>query len=163
MRACHRLGVLVDLAHLNAAGFADVAAIGGAPLVATHSNAHALCPASRNLTDAQLEAIAASGGLVGLNFAVAFLRPDGRRVSDTPLTTLLRHLDHLIERLGEGGVALGSDFDGALIPRELGDAAGLQALVGAMRQAGYGDRLVARLCHDNWLDLLRRTWAGENG
>jgi membrane dipeptidase len=160
VRACNRLGILVDLSHLNAAGFRDVAAISDKPLVATHSNAHALSASSRNLTDAQLDAIAATGGVVGLNYAVGFLRDDGRRSSDTALTVMIRHLDHLLARLGEGGVALGSDFDGALIPREIGDAAGLPALVGAMRQAGYGDALVERICWGNWIDVLRRTWAG---
>ena len=158
VRACNRLGILVDLSHLNAAGFRDVAALSDKPLVATHSNAHALSAASRNLTDRQLDAIAESGGVVGLNYAVGFLRDDGRRVSDTALTVMIRHLDHLLARLGEGGVALGSDFDGALIPREIGDVAGLPALVGAMRQAGYGDALVERICWGNWMDVLRRTW-----
>ncbi|MBA3326037.1 MAG: membrane dipeptidase [Rhodobacteraceae bacterium] len=157
VRACDRLGVLVDLSHLNAAGFRDVAAISERPLVATHSNARALAASSRNLTDWQLAAIAESGGVVGLNFAVGFLRDDGRRVSDTPLTTMIRHIDYLLERLGEAGVALGSDFDGALIPREIGDAAGLPALVGAMRQAGYGADLVDRICRRNWLTVLSGT------
>jgi membrane dipeptidase len=56
-----------------------------APIVATHSNAHAICPAPRNLTDAQLEAIAASGGIVGANFYVHFLRGDGRWQEETSL------------------------------------------------------------------------------
>jgi membrane dipeptidase len=158
VRACNRLGILVDLSHLNAAGFWDVAKLSERPLVATHSNVHALSAASRNLTDRQLDAIAESGGVVGLNYAVGFLREDGRRVADTGLAVMIRHLDHLLARLGEGGVALGSDFDGALIPREIGDAAGLPALVGAMRQAGYGEALVERICWGNWLDVLRRTW-----
>ncbi len=157
VRACNRLGILVDLSHLNAAGIRDVAALTDKPLVATHSNAHALAPASRNLTDAQLDAIAETGGVVGLNYAVGFLREDGRRVADTALTTMIRHLDHLLAHLGEDGVALGSDFDGALIPREIGDAAGLPALVGAMRQAGYGDDLVDRICWRNWRGVLART------
>jgi membrane dipeptidase len=159
VRACNRLGILFDLSHLNAAGFRDVACLSARPLVATHSNAHALSAASRNLTDWQLDAIAASGGVVGLNFAVGFLRDDGRRTADTALTVIIRHLDHLLERLGERSVALGSDFDGALIPREIGDAAGLPALVGAMRQAGYGESLIERICWGNWLDVLRRSWA----
>jgi len=157
VRACDDLGVMVDLSHMNAAGFRDVARTSARPLVATHSNAHALSPSSRNLTDAQLDAIAERGGVVGLNFAVGFLRADGRRLSDTPLETMVRHLDHLLARLGEGGVALGSDFDGALIPAAVRDVAGLPALVAAMRAAGYGERLVTRICCDNWLDLLRRT------
>ncbi len=160
VRACDRLGILFDLSHLNAAGFRDVAALSTKPLVATHSNAHAVSPASRNLTDAQLDAIAESRGVVGLNYAVGFLRDDGRRVSDTSLTVMIRHLDHLLARLGEDGVALGSDFDGALVPREIGDAAGLPALVGAMRQAGYGDALVEKICWGNWVGVLRRTLGG---
>jgi membrane dipeptidase len=157
--ACNRLGIVLDLSHLNEAGFWDAARLSRAPLVATHSNAHALCAASRNLTDRQLDAIAATGGVVGLNFAVGFLREDGRRVSDTPLSTLIRHLDHLLARLGEKGVALGSDFDGALVPRAIGDAAGLPALVGAMRDAGYGEALINRICWRNWVDLIGRTRA----
>lgn len=157
VRACNRLGILLDLSHLNAAGFRDVAGLTDKPLVATHSNAYAIAPASRNLLDSQLDAIAESRGVVGLNYAVGFLREDGRRVADTALTVLIRHLDHLLERLGEDGVALGSDFDGALIPRAIGDAAGLPALVGAMRQAGYGDALIDKICWGNWVGVLART------
>lgn len=153
---CERLGILVDLSHLNEAGFWDVARQTSRPLVATHSNAHALCPQSRNLTDRQLDAIAESGGVVGLNFGCQFLRPDGQRRNDTGPEVMIRHLDHLLGRLGEGGVALGSDFDGALMPGAIGSAAGLPVLVGAMHDAGYGEALIARICWGNWLDLLRR-------
>ena len=155
---CNELGILLDLSHLNARGFDDVAAHSVHPLVATHSNAHAICPHARNLTDRQLRTVAETGGVVGLNFATAFLREDGRMRADTPLETLLRHLDHLVGILGEGGVALGSDFDGALVPEAIGDAAGLVALRAAMRAHGYDDALMARLCHGNWLDVLERTW-----
>jgi membrane dipeptidase len=158
VRACNRLRILVDLSHLNAAGFWDVARLSDAPLVATHSNVHALSASSRNLTDDQLAAIRDSGGVVGLNYAVGFLREDGRKWADTPLSTMVRHLDHLLEKLGEDGVALGSDFDGALMPAGIGDAAGLPNLVAAMRHVGYPPALVAKICHDNWLSVLRRTW-----
>jgi membrane dipeptidase len=157
VKRCDELGVLVDLSHMNADGFRDIAKISTKPLVATHSNVHALSNSSRNLVDWQLDAIRDTGGIAGLNYAVPFLREDGRQTSDTPLTTMIRHLDYMLERLGEGGVALGSDFDGALVPAEIGDVAGLPALVGAMRQAGYGEKLVARICRNNWLDVLRRT------
>jgi membrane dipeptidase len=157
VKRCNELGVLVDLSHMNAQGFRDIAAISTKPLVATHSNVHALSNSSRNLMDWQLDAIRETGGVVGLNYAVQFLREDGRQTSDTPLTTMIRHLDYLIGKLGEGGVALGSDFDGALVPAEVGDVSGLPALVGAMRQAGYGEELVNRICRDNWKDVLRRT------
>ncbi|MGY6633444.1 MAG: dipeptidase [Alkalilacustris sp.] len=156
VRAAEALGMVIDLSHMSEAAFDDVARSTQGPLVASHSGVHALCPTSRNLTDRQLDAIAERGGLVGVNLAVQFLRRDGVKSADTPLSDVLRHLDHLIARLGEGGVALGSDFDGAVVPGAIGSAAGLPALVTAMRDAGYGEALVARICRDNWLDLLRR-------
>ena len=115
--ACNRLRILIDLSHLNERGFWDVAELSNAPLVATHSNAHAISPHSRNLTDQQLAAIRQSGGLVGVNFAVSFFREDGRHDRDTPVDLIIRHIEHLLEHAGEDGVGLGSDFDGAMIPR----------------------------------------------
>ena len=153
---CDRLGVLVDLAHINEQGFWDVAAVSHKPLVSTHSAAHAVCPATRNLTDRQLDAMAERGGLVGLNFGVGFLRDDGARNPATPVGQMIRHLDHLIARLGEEGVALGSDFDGTTTPDWLQTAAQLPALVAGMEAAGYGPELIDRLCWGNWMGLLRR-------
>lgn len=153
---CDRLGILIDLSHLNEKGFWDVAATSHRPLVATHSAAHALTGATRNLTDKQLDAMAERGGLVGLNFGCAFVRPDGIKNPDTAPEVLIRHLDHLLKKLGETGVALGSDFDGTMIPNFLQDAAGLPHLVKAMQDAGYGDALIRRICWGNWMDLLAR-------
>ncbi|HEY8724582.1 MAG TPA: dipeptidase [Gaiellaceae bacterium] len=158
VRACNRLGILVDLSHLNEAGFWDVQSISDAPLVATHSNAHALCAASRNLTDRQLDAVRDSGGVVGVNFAVGFLREDGYNDAATPITEIVRHFDYLVERMGIDHVAFGSDFDGATIPEELGGVAGLPKLVNALRDAGYDDDAIAKLTHENWLRVLAATW-----
>lgn len=157
VRACDALGVLVDLSHLNEAGFWDVARHSTKPLVATHSGAHAVTASTRNLTDRQLDAIAESGGLVGLNFGCQFLRLDGIKNPDTRAEDMLRHLDHLLSRLGEGGVALGSDFDGAMMPAFLKDAAGLPKLIAAMQGAGYGDALIRQITWENWMDVLART------
>jgi membrane dipeptidase len=156
--ACNRLKILIDLSHLNERGFWDVAEISDAPLVATHSNAHAISPHSRNLTDKQLAAIRDSKGLVGVNFAVSFLRPDGGRDKNTPIELIVRHIEHLLEHLGEDRVGFGSDFDGAQMPAELGNAAGLQKIVGALRQRGYRKPLIEKLCFRNWLRVLQRTW-----
>ncbi|MFV0411566.1 MAG: dipeptidase [Paracoccus sp. (in: a-proteobacteria)] len=155
---CDRLRILVDLAHLNAKGIEDVAKISAAPLVSTHSGAHAVSASSRNLTDDQLRMIAASRGLVGLNFAAGFTREDGRRLPFDGFEPYLRHLDHLIGILGEDGVALGSDFDGALMPKDLGDARALPGLIAAMRSHGYGEELVEKIAWKNWMGLLRRSW-----
>jgi membrane dipeptidase len=158
VRACNRLGILVDLSHLNEAGFWDVQRLSTAPLVATHSNAHALCAASRNLTDDQLHAVRDSGGVVGVNFAVAFLRQDGANDAGTPMSEIVRHVDYFVERMGIDHVAFGSDFDGATISEELGGVAGLPKLMGALRDAGYDDAAVAKITHGNWLRVLGATW-----
>ena len=158
VRGCNRLGIMLDLSHLNEQGFWDVAALSDAPLVATHSNVHAICPSTRNLTDKQLDAIKESGGLVGLNFAVYDLREDSRKEPDTSLDIMVRHIDYLVERLGIDGVALGSDFDGTLIPSAIGDAAGLPKLVDVLRLHGYDDAALRKIAFENWLRILRQTW-----
>ena len=158
VRECNRLRIMLDLSHLNSRGVDDVARLTDAPLVASHSCAHAISPSSRNLTDRQLHMIADSGGLVGLNFASSFLREDGRRLPLDGFDTILRHLDHLLSILGEDGVALGSDFDGALMPRDLPDAAALPALIRAMGGHGYDEALIRKIACDNWIGLLERTW-----
>jgi membrane dipeptidase len=158
IRRCNEMRVLVDLSHLNEKGFWDIAKISDAPLVASHSNAHAICASARNLTDKQLAAIRESGGLVGVNYAVSFLRPDGKRVSETPLDTIVDHMAYLVDKLGEDGVGLGSDFDGALIPKALGTVAGLPELIAAMRTRQFGEPLIEKICFENWMRVLARTW-----
>jgi membrane dipeptidase len=158
VRECNRLGVLLDLSHLNERGFWDVAEITEAPLVATHSNAYTLCPTTRNLTDPQLDAIRDSDGLVGVNFAVGFLREDGKDEEDTPIETVVRHVDYLVERIGVERVGFGSDFDGAKVPLEIGDASGLPKLLEALRERGYSDAELKKLAHENWVGVLRTTW-----
>jgi membrane dipeptidase len=158
VKACNRLKIMIDLSHLNEKGFWDVADLSDAPLVATHSNAHAVCPHSRNLTDKQLAAIRESRGMVGVNFATSFIRPDGQRDDNTPLEEMIRHMDHLIEHVGVDGVGLGSDFDGATIPAEIGDVRGLPRLVEAMRKHGYDEATIRKICYENWINVLERTW-----
>ncbi len=155
--ACNEMKILVDLSHITEKGFWDVARLSKAPLVATHSNAHALCPSPRNLTDRQLAAIRDSGGMVGLNFATCFLRPDGKMTTDTDVGLMVRQLDYLIEKLGEDHVGFGSDFDGAIVPAKIGSAAGLPVLIDALRQSGYPEPLLTKLGSANWLKLLERT------
>lgn len=158
IRACNRLGIMIDLSHLNEQGFWDVARLSEAPLVATHSNVHALCPSTRNLTDRQLAAIKESGGLVGLNFGVNDLRRDAAREANTPLEVLLQHIDYLVERLGIDGVALGTDFDGTTIPSAIGDAAGMPKLIDFLSVHGYDDAALRKIGYENWLRILAKTW-----
>jgi membrane dipeptidase len=75
------------------------------------------------------------------------------------LAVVLRHVEHLLKILGPDGVAIGSDLDGALLPAKIGDARGLGNLVTAMADRGYGPDLLQKLCHENWLDVLERSWS----
>ncbi len=158
VHACNLLGILVDVSHLNEAGFWDVARINQAPMVATHSNVHALCASTRNLTDPQLDAIGESGGVVGINFGTMFLREDGDPGADVPLSQIVRHIDYIASRIGIDHVAFGSDFDGAVMPQELGGIAGLPRLVALLREAGYDEDALAKVTHGNWLRVLGETW-----
>ena len=158
VRACNQLGIMLDLSHLNEKGFWDVEKISGAPLVATHSCVHALCPSPRNLTDKQLDAIGATGGVVGVNFSVKFLRKDGEGNPDTPLSDLVRHFCYIADRIGVDHLAIGSDFDGTTIPSAIGDVTGLPKLLAALRDGGFDEDALAKIALKNWLRVLSHTW-----
>jgi membrane dipeptidase len=158
VKACNELRVVVDLSHLNERGFWDVAELSDTPLVASHSNAHALCPSPRNLTDDQLRAVGESGGVVGINFCVAFAREDGADDPDTPLSAIAAHAAHVAEVAGPDAVALGSDFDGATMPHDLDTAAKLPALFDELRAFGFDEPELERLAHGNWRRVLHGTW-----
>lgn len=158
VKACNHLGIILDLSHINEKGFWDIANLSDAPLVVTHAGAYELCRSTRNLTDRQLDAIGESDGVVGVNFHVAFLRADGRLDPKTPLTEIVRHIDYIAERIGIDHVALGSDFDGATIPLELGDVTGIPKLLESLRKHGYDEKALRKVTHENWVRVLRRTW-----
>ena len=129
------------------------------PLVASHSNAYALSANSRNLTDAQLDEIGRSGGIVGVTYHAGMLTEVGGLDPDVPLARVVDHVDYVVGRIGIDHVGFGSDFDGATVPTELGDASGLQRVAASLRDRGYGDDEVAKLAHGNWLRVLDETWA----
>lgn len=127
LKEAARLGMIVDVSHLNDVGFDDVLRIFDGPVIASHSNARALCPVARNLTDEQIRALAARGGAVGLNNTVGFIRPDGREIAqlraeghdgpfpplpgdEPPYGGLLRHARHIVELVGEDHLGLGLDL-----------------------------------------------------
>jgi len=158
VRACQELGILVDVSHINEQGFWDIARLSQTPLVATHSNAHALVPTPRNLTDRQLDAIRDSGGIVGVNFALQFLRVDGRDDPDTPIARIVEQFQYLAERMGVDHVGFGADLDGAQIPSAVGDVTGLPRVVNALRDAGFDQESLVQMAHLNWFRVLSQTW-----
>jgi membrane dipeptidase len=160
VRRCAELGIAIDVSHMNEAGFWDVARLVGheRPLIASHSGAHALAPASRNLTDRQLDAIGETGGLVGIVFACAFLRADFTEDPSTPLELIAEHARYVADRIGPEHVALGSDFDGTTIPAALGDVAGLPRLLGALTDVGFTSAELEAIAWGNWRRVLEAWW-----
>jgi len=158
VRACNELGVMLDLAHLNLAGFRDVARLSDRPLVSTHGGVHARCPIPRSLIDEELDAIRDSGGVAGIVFDNVMTRADGELVEDAPVDQILDHVEYVAERIGVEHVALGSDFDGAHPPLALSDATKVQALIDALRARGWTEDELRALGHGNWLRVLGQTW-----
>ncbi len=153
-RAAIEAGALLDVSHLSDAAFDDVAALSRelqVPFVATHSNARAVCKHPRNLTDAQLRTLAASGGVVGLNL-------HGPYLSDTPdpgIEQVLLQVDHLLRVAGEDALAIGSDFDGGIRPpAELADASRFPALAQALLRRGHSPARVRKVFAGNALRVL---------
>lgn len=156
--ACSEKRMLIDVSHMNERAFWDTLEVVNQPIVATHSNAHTLCPQARNLTDQQLNAIKDSDGMVGVNFDVAFLRADGQRNTQTSLDVIVDHLDYLIDHVGEDHVGFGSDFDGCLLPDDLADVSQLYRLVERMQQRHFSEHLIEKITAKNWFHVLNKIW-----
>lgn len=158
---CERIyagGALVDVSHMSDRAFDDLAAIAervGAPIVATHSDARAVTNNPRNLTDAQLERIAKTGGVAGLNFHSTFLSASGT----ASLSDVVAHAKHMIEVAGVDHVAIGSDFDGGNPPADLADASYLPDLAAALRKAGVSAEDVHKIFSENAKRVL--SWGAK--
>jgi membrane dipeptidase len=158
VKECNRMGILVDLAHLNEKGFWDAAAISQAPLVVSHAGVHVLCPSTRNLTDAQIDAVAKSGGVIGVILGSSNIRTDGKWDKDTPLDDFIRHFEYIIERVGIDHVAFGSDFDGTTIPDSLKDVTRLPQLLALLYEHGWRGEDLEKIAYKNWFRVFRETW-----
>lgn len=157
-----RLGMILDLAHLNDAGIADVFRHYHGPLCSTHSNARALCGHERNLTDAQAREIAARGGVIGLNLLAHFIQPGYRSGDPQPLLELaLRHTEHLAALCGHAHVGIGSDLDGGLTPDNtplgIDSVEDLPRLGVGLAARGWDSAQAAGFAGGNWLAFLERS------
>ncbi len=148
---CNRLGMLIDVSHLAPAGLEDVLRVSQRPIIASHSNARALCDHARNLADAQIEAIAARGGLIGVTFVDAFLH---RPAAEATIEHALDHIDHLLRVAGPEHVMIGSDFDGADMPQGLEDATRYPALTAGMTARGHSEAVIRGVLGLNFLRVF---------
>lgn len=149
-----RLGMIVDVSHLCDQALDEVLAVARRPLVASHSNSRAVCDHRRNLTDAQAERIAATGGLIGVTFAGVFVDPDPARVG---VERVVDHIDRLVSVVGTDHVGLGTDFDGFSEPYGLvmPDCSRLGELTATLRARGYADGDISAIMGGNWLRVIR--------
>jgi membrane dipeptidase len=152
IREMNRLGMVVDVSHLAPRGFWDVIDVAQAPVIASHSNAKAICDHRRNLTDEQLKALYQTGGLAGLTFVPYFVKTNG--TTDVCITDLLRHVDHMLALGGENHIGLGSDFDGIdttmVDLRHGGDYQVLREVL----VKNYGDEITRKIFGGNFKRVL---------
>ncbi len=155
---CNRLGIVLDVSHLAAAGVRDVLALSKQPVIASHSNAAGLYDHPRNLTDGQLQAIAKSGGAIGVTFVPAFLRPDKENAS---ILDVLDHIDYIAKVVGVEHVMLGSDFDGLgdTPPAGLEDVSHLLGLTAGLLARGYSEEAVRAIIGLNFRRVFARVTA----
>jgi len=145
-------GIIVDVSHLNEASFWDVLRVNKWPLIASHSNSRSVYNTPRNLTDEQFNAICSRGGVVGVNFYPKFL--NGRNTAY--IKNILKHIDHFLKLGGENHIGLGSDFDGIdSVPDDLTGVGELNSLADAMREHGYSESLIEKICYKNFERILR--------
>ena len=146
-----RLGIAVDVAHLNDAGIDDVLAIATRPVFASHSNARALCDTPRALQDAHIKAIADQGGVVGVNFFHKQLTNTG----EASIHDIVRHVEHVAKVGGVKCCAIGSDFDGMNeYPVDLKNSGDLQKLIQGLLEVGFTQEEVARIAYGNLRDYM---------
>mgnify|MGYP001027175955 FL=1 len=155
VRRMEELGMLVDVSHLSDRGFWDVAETGTRPFVASHSNARAVCPCVRNLTDEMIKALAQRGGVMGLNFCADFLRtmPEGEE-NPGRMGDVTAHALHIFRTGGEECLGLGSDFDGIDTNEALPGVQDMEKLWEALKRSGFTERQLDKIFYGNVLRVL---------
>jgi len=148
------LGMSVDVSHLSDRGFYDVYENTTKPFLASHSNARAVTPHVRNLTDDMIRKLSVRGGIIGVNFETTFLGKE----NDGGIAAVIRHLEHLHKIGGEDCLALGSDFDGIKGNPELTGVQDMVRLRDALQHAGWKQRILDKLFFENVLRFYRDVW-----
>ncbi len=172
VRECERLGILLDLAHINPAGFDEICAVTTKPLIVSHTNARRFHDIERNISDEQLRTIGARGGVIGINAILV-----SPTKNDATLDRYVDHIEHVADLIGIEGVGLGFDFceflwrDMPAAEREemeakltrphflpdLSNHSQSRNLTRKLIERGFTDEQIEKILRGNWLRVLRRT------
>ncbi|MCD7744691.1 MAG: dipeptidase [Lachnospiraceae bacterium] len=153
VRYMQELGMLVDVSHLSDGGFYDVADICKKPFVATHSNARAISPHPRNLTDDMIRTLGNAGGVTGINFAACFLNED-TTCKDSTAVMMARHARHIADVGGVDCVGIGTDFDGIGGNLEISDCSQMSILENALSKEGFTGNEIEKIFYKNVLRVM---------
>ncbi len=154
VKEMNRLGMVVDVSHMAEPTFWDTIEASEAPIIASHSGVYSLKNHPRNLTDKQLKALAAKGGVVQIVFCQSFLADGAASVAD-----VVNHIDYVVKLVGVDYVGLGSDFDGAKMPKDLPDASYLYRITEELVKRGYSDVDIKKILGENSLRLFKNVEA----
>lgn len=152
VREMNRVGMMIDLSHAAETTFWDVLSLSSVPVVCSHSSCRALCDHPRNLTDDQIKAIAAKGGVVQVTMYSGFLCKDG----EATLDDFMRHLEHAIDVAGIDHAGIGTDFDGDGAVAGCSDASQLRNVTRELLRRGYSDDDIEKIWGGNWLRVMRQ-------
>lgn len=148
------LGIIADVSHLSDGGFEDLYRHAKRPFIASHSNARAICPHNRNLTDEMIKKLAEKGGIMGLNFGGDFLSVDGKSTTEA----MIRHIRHAMNVGGREIIGIGTDFDGVEDELEISGCQHMGRLVNAMEQAHFTTGEIEAVCFENAEKFMARYW-----
>ena len=147
----NKLGMLIDVSHLSDGGFHDVARLSTKPCVASHSNARALCPHTRNLTDDMIKVLSNKGGVMGINFEREFL---GNRDIST-VEEMVNHIKHIRNVGGIEVIAIGTDYDGINQQLEIENMGQISKLILGLQNNGFNEEEIEKIFYKNALRVIK--------
>ena len=150
----NKLGVIVDVSHLSDKGFYEVVEISEKPIVASHSNARAVCKSPRNLTDDMMYKLADNGGVMGMNYAKAFMHDD-EEIGKQTVECTIAHIKYIKKKIGVEHIALGSDFDGIDPNIQLKDASLMGLLIQGLKKEGFTTGEIEKIGYQNALRVFK--------
>ncbi|UJG41412.1 MAG: dipeptidase [Candidatus Heimdallarchaeum aukensis] len=154
----NRLGIIVDVSHLNEKSFWDVIEVSNKPVIASHSNAWEICNHKRNLKDDQIEAIKESGGTIGLNLCISFLKEKVEKPEKIGFKHIIKHINYIVKKAGIDHLTLGSDFDGARVPEVIKDVSYYPNLIRILEGEGYSSEDIEKITHKNIERVIKKVW-----